>query len=346
MSYSATIEKWKGEDVIRLSAGTYTATIAPFLGSNVIRMQDSATGIDFFRNDETRTIEEIKADPVTWGFPTLYLHNRLSGGRLKCSDHTYQFPINEPAFGNAIHGFLHQRAHTIVSADTTASAAVAKTSYTYDEKDPMFETFPVKFRADYTFSLEANGLHYSFTMTNLSDVRQLPFGMCNHTAFKGPFVEDSDGMNVRLYLPIGEKWEIDGNRIPTLDMLPHGNHDRQYMTGSLIPVKQDIDNDTYSSVIGDLDGREFRGAVMSDVKARVDIVYEVTDDFKFWIVWNDEGEKEYFCVEPMTWMIDAPNLPIPGEESGYLELAPGESKTVKERVYARKSTVQTPAQLK
>ena len=65
MELNAEIRKWKGKDVIELSAGTYTATIAPFLGSNIIRMQDSATGADFFRNDDTRTPEEIDQERVS-----------------------------------------------------------------------------------------------------------------------------------------------------------------------------------------------------------------------------------------------------------------------------------------
>ncbi|MBR0146412.1 MAG: aldose 1-epimerase [Eubacterium sp.] len=335
MSIKAEVIKWKGKDVISLEAGTYTAMVAPFLGSNLIRMQDSATGADIFRNDDSRTIEEIESDRVTWGLPTLYLHNRLSGGVLKCSDYTYQFPINEPDYGNYIHGFLHLREHEIVSAETTATAAIAKTSYTYDEKDPMFKTFPVSFRADFTFTLEASGMRYEFTMTNLSEDRQLPFGMCNHTAIKDPFIEGSDGMDSRLYVPIGEKWELGRDFCPTLDMQPHGNHDRQYLTGSQIPVKHVIDNDVYTTAIGDLDGREFRGAVVTDLTTKVEIVYEISDDFKFWILWNEWGRKDYFCPEPCTWIINAPNLPIPAEESGYRELAPGESKTVVERIYVR-----------
>ena len=339
MSMKAEIIKWKGWDVIELTAGTYTAVIAPSLGSNIVRMQDSATGVDFFRNDDTRTPEEIDQERVTWGFPTLYLPNRLADGVLKCSDYTYQFPINEPEGHNYMHGFLHERQHEIVSAETTATAAVAKTSYTYDEKDPMFETFPVSFRADFTFTLDASGMHYEFTMTNLSSDRQLPFGVCNHTAMKAPFVEGSDGMDARLYVPIGEKWELGRNCCPTLDMIPHGNHDRQYITGSMIPVKQIIDNDVFNTAIGDLDGREFRGAVVTDLTSKAEIVYEVCDDFLFWVIWNDHGEKGYFCPEPMTWMINAPNLPIPAEESGYCEIAPGESKTVTERLYARMQKV-------
>ena len=345
MSITAEVVHWKKDkdgndvDVIKLAAGTYTATIAPFLGSNLIRMQDSATGIDFFRNDETRTIEEIREEPVVYGMPTLYLHNRLSGGRLKCSDHTYMLPMNQELYGNSLHGFLHTREHKIESAETTATAAIAKTSYTYDEKDPMFKVFPVKFRADFCFTLDAEGMHYSFTMTNLSADRQLPFGMCNHTAFKGPFVEGTDGMTIRQYTPIGEKWELSPNFIPTLDMIPHGNHDRQYLTGSLIPVKQVIDNDLYNIVPGELDGREFRGTVLTDIGAGVEIIYEVSEEYKFWCMWNEWGKKDYFCVEPLTWMIDAPNLPIPAEESGYCEIAPGESKSVSAHIYARKAKI-------
>ena len=36
----------------------------------------------------------------------------------------------------------------------------------------------------------------------------------------------------------------------------------------------------------------------------------------------------------MTWMIDAPNLPLAPEDTGYAELAPGESKTVTQHFYA------------
>ena len=178
-----------GMNCVQLQAGGYTALIAPQVGSNVIRLHDDKNHVEFFRFSPENTLESLLQSAEVWGLPTLYLPNRLSGGVLKCSDHTYQFPINEPDFGNEIHGFLHLREHEIVSAEATATAAVAKTSYTYDAKDPMFETFPVSFRADFTFTLDASGMRYEFSMTNLSDDRQLPFGMCNHTAIKAPFIE-------------------------------------------------------------------------------------------------------------------------------------------------------------
>ena len=54
------------------------------------------------------------------------------------------------------------------------------------------------------------------------------------------------------------------------------------------------------------------------------------------MIWNDHGDKGYFCPEPMTWIIDAPNQHIPVDESGYRELAPGESHTLTETIYTTK----------
>lgn len=336
MSFSAKVTKFKRQkDVVELTAGRYKATVAPFLGSNVIHFTDEENRIDFFRNDDSRSLKEIMREPVIYGFPTLYLPNRLHNGILKASDHTYEFPVNETALGNFLHGFLHKREHEIVATEVTEDSAIAKTSYTYNEADPMYKYFPVKFRADYTFTLKEDGLHYEFTMTNLSRTRQLPFGMCNHTAFNGPFVEGAEGKDTRLYVPVADRWVLDENCIPTLEIRQLSNHDRQYLTGSQVPVLQDIDNDVYNIAMGEDGGEPFYGSIMTDEASGKQIVYEVSKDFKFWIIWNHKGDKEYFCVEPMTWMIDAPNLGIAPSESGYLELAPGESKTVSEHIYSR-----------
>lgn len=333
MALSAEIIKYKDQDVISLTAGKYTATIAPFIGSNIMRMQNTGDGIEFFRFDPDLTIEQLKARPEVYGLPTLYLPNRLSGGVLKCSDYTYNFPLNDP-LGNHIHGFLHKRVHEIVAAEVVGDKAVARTAYTYDEKDEFWETFPVSFRAEYTFTLTEEGMFYEFSMTNLSD-RQLPFGICNHTTINGPFIEGSDPLDMRLYVPIGEKWQLSPQCIPTLDYLELDNHDKQYLTGSMIPIKHKIDNDVYFAAEGVYDGEPYYGIIATDLGTGKEIRYEVSRDFKYWVIWNDSGDKGYFCPEPMTWIIDAPNLPLDASETGYKELSPGESKSVSEHIYSK-----------
>jgi len=331
---SANVKKYKDRDAIYLQAGRYSCMITPFNGSNIQVMTDTENDIDFFRHDDSMSIEELKANPVVYGFPTLFYANRLRDGILKASDYTYTFPILDKEGHNSLHGFLHTREHSIVSVEVIGDTAVAKTEYVYDEKDEFFETFPVSFKAEYTFTLGEDGMHYEVTITNLSD-RQLPYGICNHTCFNGPFTTGAKPLDTRLYVTIGEKWSLSPRNLPTCDTMPLDNHDKQYLTGSLVPVEQDIDNDVYRMETIETDGMPFRGAVVSDIASGKEIVYEVDDKFNFWIVWNDKGDKNYFCVEPMSWMIDAPNLPLPGSESGYKELAPGESETVREHLYSR-----------
>lgn len=331
MNFSANIVDYKGRQVIELTAGRYRAVVAPFLGSNVMRMQDTENNIEIFRYDESLSPAELQKSAEVYGFPTLYLPNRLAGGVLKVSDATYHFPLNDP-LGNHIHGFLHKREHTIVSVEAGEDRALARTEYVYDSNDEFFEIFPVSFKAEYTFILSEEGLDYAFTMTNTSD-KQLPYGVCNHTTLNGPFIKGGNGLDMRLYIPVGDKWELSPSCIPTGELLPETNHDKQYLTGSQVPVLHDIDNDVFFAEEGSADGRPYYGAIATDTASGRQIRYEVCRDFKFWVIWNDHGDKGYFCPEPCTWIIDAPNQPIPADESGYRELAPGESHTLTEKIY-------------
>lgn len=332
MNITAQSITYQGEPCIELIAGGYKAYIAPGIGSNVIRLRDEKNEIEIFRFQKDVTPEEIKQSPEVYGLPTLYLPNRLDGGRLKTSDACYQLPVNEVALGNFIHGFLHKRQHEVVSITTTATSAIAKTAYVYNEADPYYVHLPIAFKAEFTFTLSEKGLEYAFTMTNQSNV-QMPYGVCTHTTMCAPFTATGAGKNMHLYVPIGEKWELNARCLPTGDTFPLTDHDKQYLTGSMVPVLHVLDNDMYFAEMGDLDGSPFYGVIATDITSNKRICYEVSQDYRFWIIWNDRGEKGYFCPEPMTWMIDAPNLNLPNDLTGYEELAPGESKTVTQHFF-------------
>ena len=74
-----------------------------------------------------------------------------------------------------------------------------------------------------------------------------------------------------------------------------------------------------------LGGQDFHGVIAKDLESGKQLAYEVSDEYKFWIIWNDKGFNGYFCPEPMTAMIDAPNLEMPAEMTGYREIKPQES---------------------
>lgn len=332
MKIKANLKDFKGEKIIELCAGGYEAIIAPFLGSNVLRLYDTVNNIDVLRYDPDLTIEELKSSSCVYGMPTLYLPNRLDGGVLKTSDATYHLPVNEEDLGNHLHGFLYNRPYSVVSIEEDTDKVVAKTAYTFDEKDEAYSYLPISFRSELTFTLSDKGLEYEFTMTNLSKV-QMPYGVCNHTAMHAPFSKDYKPEDMRLYIPIGEKVELDNRCLPTGEILPQEEHDKMYLSGSMVPVNHPIDNDMYYAEEGDINGVPFYGSITTDIATGKQVCYEVDKAFKFWIVWNEWGKKDYFCPEPMSWIINAPNMNIPASESGYVELAPGESKTIREHIY-------------
>ncbi|MCM1158288.1 MAG: aldose 1-epimerase [Bacteroidales bacterium] len=321
-----------GAPVIEMKAGGYLAIIAPTVGSNIARLRDCRNKIEILRFHKERPLEKLAASPEVYGLPTLYLPNRLNHGRLRVSDAVYQFPVNEGRFQNHIHGFLHKRNHTVVETSTDGEKAIARTQYVYDEKDLFFDYFPVKFQADYEFILDEEGMHYRFTLTNLSD-KQMPYGVCNHAAFKAPFLRNGKGRDIRLQIPAVKRCGINERRLPTGELLNLSAYDEQYVKGTKLVNKVPIDNDMYLVTTGELDGKPFYGAIMTDKTTGKRICYEVDEAFKFFIVWNDRGTKDYYCPEPMTWMIDAPNLDLPAEATGYLELSPKESKTVTEHIF-------------
>ena len=291
----------KGTEVCELSAGGYYAIVAHGLGSNVLRFRDEKRGMEIFRYNGSVSIGEIMNAPEIWGLPTLYLPNRFEKGVLHTSDATYRLPVNEERFGNHLHGFIQKRAYTVKELGTKGNTAFVENEYVYDEKDFFFNCFPIKFTVRIRIELSDKGLSHKITLINQSD-KMMPISIATHTTINAPFVDGAVQEDIRLKVPAVEhilfnksKWLPTGKRAKLTD------YDKKYINGTC-PVLRDICN-------------------------------EVDEKYKFWIVWNHEGFMNYFCPEPMTAQVNAPNLDMPAELSGYEELAPGKTYTATQRFF-------------
>ncbi len=321
---TSSIINFNGADCVKLCAGGYTALVAYGIGSNVIRLHDDKNNIEFFRFNEKNSADVIRQSAEVWGLPTLYLPNRFADGILKTSDAVYNLPVNEKApYNNHIHGFIHKRVHEVVEHNADEKCAWVKTRYLFDEKDEFFQYLPIKFLAEYTFTLSENGFRQDISFTNLSD-KAMPMSLASHTTINSPFVCGSKQEDIRLTVPVGKKCELNQRCLPTENLLEPADYDLEYRTGKK-PVLVNVDNDMYFGGYTELNGEKFHGVIAEDISTGKKICYEVSDEYKFWIIWNDRGFNGYFCPEPMTAMIDAPNLSLPADVSGYCEVKPNET---------------------
>ena len=335
MNNSTQLFNFNGLTCMRLQAGGYEALIAYEVGSNVIRLRDNNKNMEFFRFNPDNTADDIKQSAEVWGLPTLYLPNRFADGVLKTSDAVYHLPVNEKApYNNHIHGFLHKREHEVIEHNADANCAWLKTRYVYDENDEFFQYLPVKFTAEYTFTLSGNGLEQNIKFTNNSDV-VLPMSLASHTTINAPFVDGAKESDIRLTVPVGKKCELNERCLPTEVLRSPEAYDLEYRNGTKCPVLQVCDNDMYFGEYTTLDGQQFHGVIAEDIASGKKLCYEVSDEYKFWIIWNDRGFNHYFCPEPMTAMIDAPNLSLPADMTGYVEVKPNNTFTSYQRFFSR-----------
>lgn len=324
---------YKGIEAVELGCGKYYAVVAPSLGSNVQRLRDNDSDIEVFRYSDDLSVAEFLTAPEIWGLPCLYLPNRFDNGILRTSDGLYHLPVNEKKFENHLHGFMHKRVHKIKEMGTKKGSAFVVTEFVYDENDIFFNCFPVKFKAEITVTLSDKGLSHSVKLTNLSD-KMMPVSIATHTTYNAPFTSGALQENIKLFVPAAAKLQFNKKRwLPNGRTLNLNKYDSEYVNGGKCPVLRDICNDMYvSGTLREAD-KELRGVVIRDTVSGKTIINEIDDNYKFWIVWNDKGFKNYFCAEPMTAQVNAPNLDLPKNKTGYCELACGESFTAAQKFY-------------
>ena len=271
-------------DVIVLKKGPWVAGVCPRLGGNLIYLLYKSKNVLRPLVDES----QIDINPYLQGSPILLPANRTYLGKFTFEGVEYSLPVNEASTNSHLHGLVHRQPFFVVDQTDT--------SVTMKFVNKNGAVYPFDFEMTVTYALDESGLSQEFDIKNIGD-KNMPYTFCLHTTFVEP-----DG----FMLPIVKRQEHDPLDIPTGRYLPLTEQEQKYTVWSESRGVQVVG---YYESCGHL--------------AKIDdIIYTVSDNFDYWIMYNGEGVSGFLCIEPQAGKVDGLNIP-----DGHKVLAPNETVT-------------------
>lgn len=253
------------ENCIKLTHGDWYAEILPHFGMNAVTLRHF--GRDILRHP--RDIEELRSSPYLFGTPLLFPANRTKGGRFFFDGNEFGLPLNEPTRNNHIHGLLYDAPFEVMTeSENEVTARFINNG----------ERYPFPFEIVIRDLLDERGYERAVTVTNTGDPA-MPFTLAFHTTFVEP----------RWFsAPIGKRFEVDENYIPTGNML---STVREYRDGC------------------DPSSRKISGFFERDGKCATvgGYVYEFSEEFDNVILFNALGEMGLLCIEPQAGEVNGLN---------------------------------------
>lgn len=317
MNNKATITRklWQGLECVEFYAGGYKALLLPSRGGNLIKLTQG--DINILRTP--KTLEEYNQQPQTFGIPILFPPNRIDGGTFEFNNKIYQFPVNEIDKNNSLHGFLQDNVWEVIEEEIINDDCVKVTiQFKSNENRDFFEYYPHDFTCTINYILSNKGLNQIVSIVN-NGYEKMPMAIGYHTAFDLNFANQDKRDTVLLRCSLGERVELTERLLPTGKLLALNEHESKFRQQGENTYYESMDNH-YTVKEIDKDGKLFHGLELVDTETKKKVVYEVGKEYKHWMIWNGNMNHDFVCVEPQTWRINAPNLNISCEESGFITL--------------------------
>ncbi|SEN34657.1 aldose 1-epimerase [Lihuaxuella thermophila] len=321
---------FNGEKAIQMTFYPYSAVILPEIGGNLVSFADIERDYRFIREPALEEMSSFKKQAILHGIPVLFPPNRYENGRFRLSGRSYQWPVNEEVNQNHIHGFLYDQPWQIYSMGESEEAVYAELIIVNEPGGKIFSYFPHFFEIRLRYELSGVGLTKRITVTNTGkDPMLCMLGF--HTAINAPFAPESTMEDCLLKLTIGKRIELSDRMLPTGRFLPLTPEEVKMKREGISPFFAPLDNH-YTAEAQDGHNR----MVLTDLKEKVRLVYDVGTKFKFWMIYNHDAKSGFICPEPQTNMVNAPNLNLPPEQTGMVILDGGESWSETSRIFPEK----------
>ncbi|MBY9078882.1 aldose 1-epimerase [Paenibacillus sp. HN-1] len=304
--------QWCGYDTYILHSRDLEVTLLPKLGNNIISLRDIREGRDILRSPEEADLDFYLQKPYHFGIPLLIPPGRIAKGRFEFQGANYQFDQNT-ANDNHIHG-LHRTQSWIVSDIQEEEDGCAVTTEFCSQNDPHWmEQLPVELKFEMTFHLQDSSLRQTLKVTHLGHERSIPFGIGYHTWF----MIDGEPQRWSVKVPVEGVYEQNDQLLPSGKVLP---------LGPLAALNEgmNLEGTNFDTPLRIGEKRPVEALVLRDdgygLKYGADENY-----FRHWVLYTKGTADQFLCVEPYTWLPDAPNVPGGPEFTGLLTLNPGET---------------------
>lgn len=303
--------QWGGYDTYILHSRELEVTLLPRLGNNVISLFDVKTQREILRRPDESEQDFFMQKPYHFGIPLLIPPGRIRKGQFQFEGTSYQFDQNT-ANDNHIHGLHRTQAWCVSDIEEDEDGCAVTTEFNTEDDPHWMEQFPVPLRFEMTFRLQDARLTQSLKVTNLGE-HPIPFGIGYHTWF----MIDGEPERWNLKLPVSSIYELNDELLPSGDLLPLGeltslnsgmnmqgtNFDTALRIGEQQPVEALLMRD---------DGYGLR--YTADEKL-----------FRHWVLYTKGPADQFLCIEPYTWLPDAPNVSDDPSFTGLLKVEPDQS---------------------
>lgn len=297
------------QKAVKFSNSTLEAILIPSWGSNLISLKWKKENVNVLNVPESS--EEYLSAPFFYGVPILFPPNRIDRGKMSYAGQDYQLEINEKDKENHLHGFLHDKPFRLKSAESGSGKTVIKTELLSSHFPEIMDVFPHSFKATMIYTLNGSSLHIEAEMKNLSD-KPMPFGFGCHTAFPFPLNKKGEKESFTFTLPVSKQWQLNDRFLPTgeLSLIEHNYKEETS------PIGKKLDH----IFLADINQQGNSIATLTDRSANIKVEYQCDQLFKHWVAFN--GEDGLLCLEPYTWVTNAPNVKQSASLTGFRGLEP------------------------
>jgi aldose 1-epimerase len=283
-------------EIVTLRAGSMRMDLAPAACGAVTRLSsgDGDSLIHWLRPATPNAVPDRASGGMAC-FPLVPFSNRIRNGRFTFAGRTVQLPANFPPEPHAVHGDGWQVSWSLVER-TQSSATI--------EYLHASGAWPYAYRARQNFELEPGCARLRVSVINEAS-EPMPAGFGFH-----PFFVRTP--RARVTASVAGMWQTDADSMPTtLVPLP-----AQLPLAAAGIVPGEVSLDTHFTGFGGsarIEWPEWRARLRLDTSG----------PFGCLVVFTPPG-KDFFCVEPVTNIIDAFNLAAAGRtDTGMMVLAPG-----------------------